>query len=332
MPAPTNDTAIQRPDLGVLVYEYMDQGPTMGFIGLDVMPLFPTAEQSAQFSVMPQEALLKIMDTKRAMRGNYNRSDYEFEEGFYATSENGWEEPVDDRERKLYQNKFDADVVASKRATNHILRGQEKRVADKVFNASNFTANAVTHEWDDASNAVPLDDMETGKLAVRSACGIIPNTLIISYSTFLNLRRNAQLIAQFGQNFAGQDANRMTTSQLSALLDIEKLLVGGAIYDSAKKGQSASIADLWSNEYAMLTVTSDSPDLTEPCIGRTFLWTEESPGNVVTEQYRDETRRSDVFRVRHDTSETFIQSVDEDGAAKSTIYKSVSYLFSNITT
>lgn len=332
MPAPTPDTAIQRPDLGALVYEYLETGPAMGYIGMEVMPTFPVMEQTAGYSVMPQEALLKIFDTKRAMRGTYNRSDYEFENGFYATSENGWEEAVDDRERKLYANAFDADVVAVKRAVNHVLRGQEKRIADKVFNATNFTANSITHEWDDADNAVPLEDIETGKLSVRSACGMVPNTLIIAYSTFLNLRRSAQLIAQFGQNFAGQDANRMTVSQLAGLLDIEKLLVGGAIYDSAKKGQSASIADLWSNEYAMLTVTSSSPDLTVPCIGRTFMWTEDSPGISTTEQYREEPRRSDIFRVRHDTDEAFIQSKDEDGTAKSTIYKSVSYLMDNITT
>jgi len=332
MPAPTSDTALQRPDLGALVYEYLETAPAMGFIGLEVMPIFETIEQSAQYPVIPQEALLKIQDTKRAMRGKYNRSDYEFEEGYYGTSENGWEEPVDDRERKLYRNKFDCDVVAVKRATNHILRGQEKRVADKVFNATNFTANAITNEWDDASNAVPIDDVNTGKLSVRNACGMLPNALIIAYSTYLNLKRCDQIVDLLKYTFPGIDINRMTSAQLAAVMDVERVLVGGAIYDAAKKGQDASITDLWSNEYAMLTRVSDSPDISEPCIGRTFLWTEDSPGNVVTEEYREEQSRGDVFRVRHDTDECFIYSRDSTGTAKSTIYKSVSYLMSNITT
>ena len=330
MPNPTSDTAIQRPDLGALVYEYMQNGPSMGYIGLEVMPLFPVAYQSASYPVIPTEALLKVQDTKRAMRGSYNRSDYEFEEGYYSTKENGWEEPVDDRERNLYANKFDADVVAVRRATQHILRGQEKRIADKVFNATNFTNHDVDNEWNDAANATPIADVETAKLAVRSACGMVANTLVISYSTYSDLKQCADIVDRLIYTFPGIDINRLTSQQLAAIFDVERVLVGGAVYDSAKKGQAASIADLWSNEYAMVTVTS-SGDLTQPCIGRTFLWTSESPDNVVTEQYRDETRRSDIFRVRHDTDEAFIQSIDSSGTAKSTINTAVSYLLSNIT-
>lgn len=332
MPFPKTNTTVARPDLGFAVEEYIEQAPGMGFIATQVMPIFNVVEQASTFPVIPKEALLGIEDTKRAMRGYYNRGDWEFEQGKYATNENGWEEPIDDRERNLYRDSIDADSIAVRRATNTILRSQEKRVADKVFNASNFTAHGITHEWDDAANAVPLTDLETGKLAVRSACGMMPNTLIISYSTFLNLRRNAQLMAQFGGNFAGQNANSMTVEQMAMLLDIEKLLVGGSIYNSAKKGQDASIADLWNKEYAMLTITSDAPDVSAPCIGRTFLWTQDSPSNTVVEQYREEAKRSDIFRVRHDTDERLLKSFDDSDTVISNISAAVSYLFSNITT
>ena len=332
MPAPTSDTALQRPDLGALVYEYLETATAMGFIGLEVMPLFETDEQSAQYPVIPKEAMLKLQDTKRAMRGGYNRSDYEFEEGFFSTSENGWEEPVDDRERKLYRNKFDCDVVAVKRATNHILRGQEYRVANKVFNATNFTAHAVTNEWDDAANATPITNVKAGKIAVRNACGMLPNALIIAYSTFENLKECAQIVDRLLYTYPGMDIEAMTSKELARIFDLERVLIGGAVYDAAKKKQDASITDLWSNEYAMLTRVSGSPDISEPCIGRTFLWTEESANNTVTEEYREEQKRSDIFRVRHDTDERLLASFDEDGAEKSKIYDAVSYLFSNITT
>ena len=330
---PTSDTVVQRPDLGVLVNEYMEEeSALMGFIGTKVMPLAPVAAQTSSYPVMPKEVMLNIYDTKRAMRGKYPRSDYEWEEGFYATSENGWEEAVDDRERKLYASKFDAEALAAKRATGIILRGQEKRVADLVFNDSNFSANTITHEWDDASNAVPMNDVATGKSAIRTACGMLPNALIIAYSTYLNLKRCAQIVDLIKYTFPGQDINKMSLQQLAHILDVPQVLVGGAVYNGAKKGQAASMTDLWSNEYAMLTRISDSPNITEPCLGRTFLWTEESGGGHIVESYRDEAIRGDVIRVRHDTSEALIASRDSSLAIKSNLSTACSYLFDNVTT
>jgi hypothetical protein len=334
MPRGNSDAAVYRPDLGMAVIEYAE-GVTMPYIGLEVMPLYYTIKQAATYPVIPKEALLSIPDTSRAPRGKYNRGDWEYERGKFSTSENGWEEPVDDSERELVEGEVPglADFVATKRAWNHIMRGQEKRVADKVFNASNFTANAITHEWDDASNAVPIDDTNTGKMSIRSACGMLPNTMIMAYSTFENLKNCDQIVDRLKYTFAGIDINKMTTQQLAAVFNIERVLVGGAVYNSAGKGLAASISDLWSNEYAMLTITAkNQEDVTEPCIGRTFLWTEDSAQNPIVEEYREEQTRSDVFRVRHNTDEAFMQSVDSSGTAVSEIHKAVSYLFSNVTT
>jgi hypothetical protein len=333
MATPTSDTAVQRPDLGVLVQEYMESAEELGFVGLQVMPLFETQEQSANYPVIPKEVMLHMAKTGRAMRSKYNRSDWEWEEGYYSTKENGWEEAVDDRELKLYASKFDAEAVASRRASKIILRAQEQRIANLVFNATNFTAHGVTHEWDDTANAVPIDDVATGIEAVIKASGMKPNVLIIARTTWRNLKRNAQIIAQIKYTFPGADINSMSTAQMAHILDIDQVLVAGAVYNSGNKGQDATVADLWSNEYAMLTkIAPGGSDLTEPCLGRTFLWTEDSPTNEVVESYRDEGVRGDVIRVRHDTHESLIKSIDDSGTVKSNISAAVSYLFSNITT
>lgn len=335
MPFPKAGSAVSRPDLGVAVDEFKLDSPTLGFIGPQVMPALPVSKQASEFTVIPKEALLAGGDTRRAMRGFYNRSDFEFERGFYATHENGWEEVLDDREVNLYKNLFSAELVASKRATGIILRNQEMRIASKVFNATNFTAHAVTNEWDDKTNATPLDDVATGKKAIRSACGMLPNTLIISYSTMQDLKRNAQIVDLLKYTFPGEDINTMSAMQLAHILDVPKVLVGGAVKNTANKAQDAVIADIWSNEYAMLTITSDSDDMSEPCLGRTFVWDDESgggEGNTIVEQYRSEGNRSDIYRVRHDTDERLIMSYTEAGAVQSNIAAAVSYLFSNITT
>ena len=332
---PSTSAAVYRPDLGQAVMEYAEDA-TMQPIGLQVMPLFPTSKQAASFPVVPKEALLSIPDTARAPRGRYNRGDWTYERGIFQTKEQGWEEPIDDAERGLLEGEASglADLVATKRAWNHIMRAQEKRIADMVFNATTFTTvtAGVGNEWDDASNATPVDDINTAILAIRSNCGMLPNTLIIAYSTFLNLKNCDQIVDRLKYTFPGIDLNRMTSDQLAAVFNIQKVLVGGAVYNSAGVGLDATIASLWSNEYAMLTRTASGQDITEPCIGRTFLWTEDSPENPIVESYREDQSRSDVIRVRHNVDECLITSKDSSGTVVSSIAVACSYLLSNITT
>ena len=339
MPFPKNNQAISRPDLGVAVREYMANAPLLGFIGLSVMPLFRVARQAGDFPVIPKEALLALPDTARAMRGFYNRSDWEFEMGLYSTKENGWEELLDDRERNLYKHLFDAEVVCVQRATNIVLRAQEKRIADLTFNASTFTGSGntlgITEEWDDADKAVPLDDIKVGKLAIKEKCGMVPNTLIISWRTFEDLKRCDQIVDLLKYTFPGIEINQMTTAQLAQVCGVNRLLVGGGVYNSGKKGADATIADIWNDEYAMLTVTADGEDISQPCIGRTFLWTEESgdgEDGTIVEEYRAEGNRSNVYRVRHDTDERLIRSLDASSQVLSDIALACSFLFSNVTT
>ena len=328
-----SNAAIYRPDLGMSVMEFWE-GPGMGFIGTEILPIFPTPKASSTYPVIPKEALLKIPDTSRAPRGNYQRGDWTYERGLYSTSEQGWEEPIDDDERDIFDQESPgaADLIATKRGLGHILRGQEKRIADMVFNSTNFTAHAVSDEWDDADNAVPITNVNTGKLALRDQCGMLPDALVIAYSTFVNLKNCAQVVDRLKYTFPGIDINKMTSQELAQIFDVPRVLVGGAVYDSAKQGASASIADVWSNEFAALIKMAQPGDIVLPGLGVSFLWTADSAENPIVEQYREEGIRSDVFRVRHSVAESFMQSKNSSGTVVSDIAAACMYLFSNITT
>ena len=328
-------SAIYRPDLGAAVSEFVE-GPMMGYIGLEVMPVFRTMKQSSTYPVIPKEALLKIQDTDRAPRAAYNRGDWEYERGFFTTAEQGWEEPLDDVEAALFDQEADGESerVATQRAWNHIMRGQEKRIADTIFNTTNFTANSVSNEWDKYSSASadPVGDVKDGIVAFKNQCGMFPNTLIISFETYHDITRCVKVQDLLKFTMPGVDVVNMTSAQMARLFGVPRVLVAGAVYDSAGVGQDASIADLWDHEYAMLCITASGPDITQPSVGRTFLWTEDSPQNPIVEQYRDETVRSEIFRVRHNVGEQLIQSKNTSGTVVSNISAACGYLFDNIHT
>jgi len=319
MPKPTSSTTVSRPDLGQLAYEYSLAASRSKFIGLRLMPVFQTMLKTAEYPVIPLEAMLKRKNTKRGTGGNYNRGNWQFEMGNYACKENGWEEVLFDDEVALYASLFDAEEVTTEICMDVILREQEIRIKEKLFNTSNFTAHAVTNEWDDAANATPITDVDTGKNALRQL-GITANALAVGYTVFQNLCKCAQIAAKVQYT---QPIEIMSDEQkrqlVSAALGVE-VLVGDAVVDSAKKGQSFSASDIWGSEYGMLCRIATNPaNLKEACLGRTFLWTQDSPSIVTVESYREEAVRGDIIRTRQHTDEAFV-------------FSGAGYLLSNLTT
>lgn len=329
---PTSGSAIRRPDLGIVVLAYAE-AVAQGYIGLQLMPIYKTPEKSSTFMVIPKEQLLSIQDTARASGGAYGRDDFEYERGKYATSEHGWETPIDDSERNLFEREAPgmADQIATQRAWDIILRGQEKRIAGKVFNAGNFTAHPVGNEWSKAALGTPITDVKDAKAAFRRQCGMDPDAMALGNTAFENLRNNAQIVDRIKYTFPGIQIADMNASQLAQALGVPQVLVGKGVYNSAKKGQAAVIADIWDDEYAALVKISSGPDTRRPGLGRTYLWTTDSPDNPIVEQYREEQIRSDVYRVRHAVDEALMRSVDDTGATVSDIAAQCVYLLSNIT-
>jgi len=308
MPGPTAATTLQRPDLGAIAYEYMLEASQRGFIGLSLLPIFPTPLKTADYPVIPIEALIKTQSTKRALRANYARNDWQFETGTFNCEDHGLEEPIDDDERKLYMRFFDSDEVAVKRLTDAVLRGQELRIATLLFNASNFSHADVGTEWSTPSTATPRTNIQAGIAAMRAASGLLPDTIVMSLKVLWNLLLTSELLTAFRYTspieIGGLEAQKRLVAQY---FGVKQVLVGDAMRDTAKKGQSKSLGEIWDDEYVgLFKVSSGGNDLREPCVGRSFLWTESSPQNLVIEQYREESKRSDIFRARHHVDEALV--------------------------
>lgn len=314
-----------RPDLASF-FEFDLEMEKSGYVGTQVLPVVDVGLQSDNPGKMPVEQLLFIAETARNSGAGYNRGSWKFERWTYATEEHGWEEPVDDRDAKRYKELFDAEMVATARAFGAVMRNHETRVANAVFNASTWTGGslttAITNEWDDFANAVPVTDVESAIQKVYDASGLKANALVINWKVFRNLRQCTQIQDLLSASGAGEKiaAKHIGIEQLKAVFDLEHVIVAGASKNTAAEGAAASISQIWSSEYAMVCRVSNSADMRDPCIGRTFHWSDDGSaiGGLI-EQYREEAIRSDVIRVRHETDEVIM-------------YPQAGHLLSNVTT
>jgi hypothetical protein len=324
MPSPTSSLATLRPDLATFL-EFDLESENAGYIATEVFPVINVQSQAGNFGKIPIEQLLQQRDTRRAPGAGYSRGNFTFDKATYATEEHGTEEPVDDREAKMYAEYFQAEQISTMRAFSAVLRNAEQRVADAVFNTTTWTGadltTAITHEWDDATNCVPLTDVEAAVQKIYDNSGLWANALVINRKVFRNLRNSDQIIERINASGAGSPskATDVTVQMLAQVFDLDRIIVAGTSKNAAKEGQAVSIGQIWSGEYAMVCKIATSADMREPCVGRTFHWSEDgsSIGGTV-ESYRDEVIRGDVIRVRHDTDEIVL-------------YPEAGHLLSNIT-
>jgi hypothetical protein len=324
MPVPIS--TILRPDLAATFMEFDVMAAQAAMIGPKVFPFLDVMEKSSHFGKIPIEALLTEPQTRRQPKGDYGRADFEFDQVTYTCDEHGWEEVVDDDLLKQYRYIFDAEQVASMRALGIVMRSFEKRIADAVFNTTTWTGapltTAITNEWDDATNATPIADVTAAKKLVRENSGLIADTVIMDWSVFQNLRNVDEIIDRI--KYSGHTdpkAAAMSPIVIAEVFDVRQVLVAGAggVRNSANPGAAATPAPIWSDEYAMICKVASTQDMQEPCVGRTFNWSEDSDQNLIVEEYREEKKRGSIIRVRH--------SVDE-----LVLYAEAGHLLSNITT
>jgi hypothetical protein len=305
MPRP--NTAISRPDLGAVAYEYMMEVALTLFIGLKLMPIKRVAKSSAEYPVIPLEAFLESVDTKRADRGNYNRSDFNFDFQNYSTEDHGWEEKIDDREEALYSSYFDMEAAATLRAMAIMMRGHENRVKDLVYDTGTIANGAVGVAWTTPATATPKADVDGARDSMRNNFGVLPNKMTIAYTRFNALLRTAELRDALKYTnpieMGGFDVQRAIVAQYFGL---DEILVGDAQENTAKKGQTAVLGEIWTpGNVGLYAVSDGSDDMKEPVIGRTMQWEEGAPDILTTETYREEKVRADIVRVRNDVDEVY---------------------------
>lgn len=321
MPAPSTTLSGFRPDLGMLL-QFDAEMNRNGFIANRVAPVVNVADQKGTIGLIPLKEFLKEPETGRNSRGNYNRTDYNFQDFTFETLENGIELPIDRRRAAIYREWFDFEAMSSRVALDVVLRAYEYRVASLLYDATTFASYtaAITNEWNDWTNAVPLTDVIKAKQSMWEATGLYPNSLIINKRQFNNLRMSAQVIDKLESGGAGQTIKpgAITRQILADCFDLDQIIVADSARDSANEGQDASIAPMWSDEYSMLArlALTDNPE--EPCLTRTLHWSEDGSqiGGTI-EMYYEDASRGDVVRVRHETEEKLM-------------YTALGYLFSNV--
>lgn len=307
MPTPSGTLSTQRPDLETFWEISFAQIEGM-MISSTILPTINPSVQAGTYGKKTLESIARHdSDIDRAPGSGYKRRRYEFTTDSFATTEKGIEEVLDDREVAIYRNYTAAEEFATARAVHTCLIEKERRCAETVIDVAFYTGYAAGFQaptnglWNTAA-ATPVDDVELAYRKVRDATGVKPNALVLPFYGFRDLRNCPQILDRISASGAGDRirARDVNINHLREIFDIEHVLVGDTLRNSANPGATAVMGDVWP-DHAFVTVVAETDDPDEPCIGRTIHYSEDgSTLDGTIESYREENKRSSIYRARHD--------------------------------
>jgi hypothetical protein len=240
----------------------------------DIYPIVNVQKQSDVFYKWTKGDFFRLPETTiRAPRTkgrtvNYNVSSDTFYAKNYAL--------VDEID---YETMVNADAPlqirekAARNLQNLLMLDYENRVADQLRTGSNLGSNAtVSSKWDSTASGTsdPFADIQTAKDSIRSTTGLEANTIIFGREVYNALLRHADILERIKYVQRGV----VTKDLLAALFDVDKVLIGSAIKNTAEEGQSDSFSSVWGKD-TIIGHFTNGPDADgrNPSLGYSFRWT-----------------------------------------------------------
>lgn len=311
----TNAQATPRADIYALVMQANADFNKL-FIGDSVLPVkVEDAKRGIYMKAKLGNAELLNADAKSREAGAaYNRINRKYDIDTYDAVEYGLESILDDSYEEEVDRFMNLEAVEAQLLERSLRVSYEVRCAAKVFDTGVFNSTNSTVAYT-AGNIATLDvvndiDIAKGKLLKK---GIIPNSAIMGYDVFQRIRRSTLLQNQVFGVVPKQAGQRTLpgTEDVARALGLDNLFIGQAPYNANQKGQTYSGSFVWGTSYIAVADIKGG-EYQAGGIGRTIQWGKDTTGLFTPETYRDDSRRSNVLRVRQHTTEKIIDETSAE--------------------
>lgn len=304
---PTSGATI-RQDLNIKVEEAA--AADKFFIAESVMPPMPVEAKSGTYPKLKlaEAELLTAASAVRSRGGEYSKISRSWDTDTYDCVDRGLEEPVDDTDARDLARFFNVEAAAARLTLRNVRLAKELRVAQATMNTSNYgaaTNSAVAYT--EANIATINFARDIGAAVERvNDNGHEANTIVLSSTVLERLKRSTLLQNFVRGSIVGQTQtpiNAQSIAQAFADYGITQVLVGRGRYNSAKKGATYTASSIWGTSHVWVGFVN--PNASNPMDGGAgfeFYWNAEG-GLYVTETYREEKKRSNMVRVRQNTTE-----------------------------
>lgn len=222
-------------------------------IASQIFPEIPVAKQSAKHFVYGKDRF-RLNENKRGTGAQSNEVTLSLTTGNpYFCEDHALKMFVADEDVENAETPTTPFQDAAEFLMDQHLVNFEKEVADLVTSTGNLTSNTTlsgADQWSDYSNSNPFQDIETGKATIFGTIGVNPNTAIVSKSVWDKIKHHPEFLERVKYSQKGQ----ITTDLFASLIEVDRVLIGGAYYNSAKEGQTDATSQVWGKDVVLAYV------------------------------------------------------------------------------
>lgn len=271
------------------------------FIADMVFPQVPVDKQSDDYYIWTKDFWGRNYVQLRTPGDNYPEGSFEVSSTPYAARIYHLAKRVNEEDRNNQDAAIDLDRTAAEWLGEQFALNRESKLAAAIFTSGVWGTSATLvagEQWDnfDSPDSDPQEVAETAKQTVQKASnGVQVNTCILGYEVFAKLRRHPRLL----DLYKNTNQSRLSVSQVAESLEVDQLLVGRAVENTAQEGATYSGGYMWGKSALFLHVAT-RPGLMTPSAGYTFVWNIDNGDlSIQIRTVRDALRDSDLHLAKH---------------------------------
>ena len=262
------------------------------YIANQVFPTIPVEKQSDKYFLYSKGDWFRDEAQKRAPATESVGSGYSLSTSTYSADVYAFHKDVDDQVRANADSPLNVDRDATEFVTQRMLMRQEIQWTTDFFSTSIWATDATpANLWSDYTASDPIGDVETGKSTILNSTGYLPNTLVLGYDVFRQLRHHPDIVDRVKYT----SAENVTEDILARFFGVDRILIARAIRNTANEGAANSFSSI-AGKNAALYYVAPTPGLLTPSAGYSFAWRGVSDGmgaNVGITRFRMPELRAD---------------------------------------
>lgn len=245
----------------------------MMYVADQVFPFVPVSKQSDKYYIFTKADMFRNTARKRAPGTASEGQSFGLSTDSYFCEEVAQHTLLEDEVRDNADSVLGLETAKANFVTDKIMLELEARIETMLMTTGNWdnsTTLAGVNQWSDKDNSNPLSDLETGIDTVEDNTGKKVNTIVMANDVWKALKHHPELLDRLpvtGLRVA-------TIQQLANLLEVDRILVGKAMKNTAQEGQTASYSRIWTKDVWLGHVAS-APAKETPTAGYVFVWKRE---------------------------------------------------------